>query len=276
MASKFYLMNEKRVRWGLNRPESGVFTDPKGFGSEYSSSYLKVGDIWVTDSRELSQPQPSGTILFTKRMYETFQALIRFINQARQLVFVYQPAGIQTEYFANVDLISIEKGSYHRGQRMEVPIKLVCKSLFYTEEALKYRIQRSDKELRWDFKWETRFNDLNYVSFSFQNDGHAESPFQLSFTGYCTNPVVTVYQDNRLLHEVPFFLTLQAKETLTFSTFDDALYVEVNGTDRKECLDFTRQNFFKLPIGASEVYFRCQTGKMNHIILSLEKYYKAV
>ena len=126
MASKFYLMNEKQVRWDLNRPENGVFTDPKGFGAEYSSSYLKVGDIWVTDSRELSQPQLSGTILFIKRMYEAFQAFIRFINQARQLVFIYQPAGIQTEYFADVDLISIEKGSYRRGQRMEVPIKLSC------------------------------------------------------------------------------------------------------------------------------------------------------
>lgn len=276
MASKFYIMDESGERWDLNSPESGVFTDPKGFGMENGNSYVKTGDVWLPDSRELSQPNISGIIVFPQGMYVAFQKLVGFLNRSKGTVFVYQPSGVDREYFADVDLVSIEKGSYHRGQRMEVPVKFVCKSLFYTEEKFEYRIQRAEREVRWDFRWETRFNDMEYVYFGFENRGHVESPFSLAFTGHCTNPSMTVCQDGKQIHQVRFNLTLLKNETLAISTFDEALCIQVNGLDRKECLDFTNDNFFKLPQGKSEVYFRSETGKMNNIILNLEQYYKAV
>lgn len=275
-ASKFFIMNEKSVRWPLNSPEQGVFTDPSGFGIEYNNDYLKVGDVWLPNSNELKQPTPSGNIVFTKKQYPVFQQFINFLNAARQLVLVYQPVGIEKEYFAKIDVVSIQKGGYSKGNIFSVPVKFVCKSLFYTEEQFEYHIEKAEKEIRWDFKWETQFNDQNNVYFSFYNDGHVESPFVLSFTGYCTNPVLMIYQDSKLVHQVQFNLTLQASEKLTFSTFDDDLYVEVDGVDRKDCLDFTKENFFKLPQGTSEIYFRSSAGRMNNITMSLEKYYKGV
>lgn len=278
MHSQFYIMNEKKGRWGLNHSETGVFVDPSGFGVDYNNGYLKTGDIWVANENELEQPSPAGTIVFGgKDIYAVFQQFMNFINAAKELVFIYHPAGLEKEYFTNVDIISVEKGGYSASRRvLEVPVKFVCRSLFYTEEKFEYHIQRASKEVRWDFRWETKFNDLNYVYFDFINDGHVENPFQVSFTGYCTFPEITVYQDGKLIHHVKFYITLQRDERLTFSTFDDDLFVEVNGVDRKECLDFTSDNFFKLPIGRSEIYFRSQTGKMNNIILNIEKYYKGV
>lgn len=269
-------MNEKGARYGLNSPAEGIFTEPKGFGVEYSSSYLKVGDIWLPDSRELVQPEPSGTIIFTQKQYETFQKFIGFLNTAKSLVLIYRPSGIDTEYFAEIDLVSIDKGGYNRRQQFEVPVKFICKSLFYTEEKFEYHIQRADKEMRFDFRWDTRFNDMNYVYFTYENDGHVRSPFRLSFTGHCTNPIMMVYQDGRIVNQVRFNLTLQGGEKLTLSTFDDDLFINVDGVDRKDVLDFTNENFFKLPMGSSEIYFRSTAGKMNNIIMSLEKYYKGV
>lgn len=276
MASRFCLMNEKKQRWDLNSPASGVFTKPQGFGMENSSSYLKTGDVWLTDSKKLSQPKISGIIVFPERMYAVFQEFMQFLNQSKKTVFVYKPSGVDAEYFADVDLVGIEKGNYARGQRFEVSASFVCKSLFYTEEQFEYHIKRADREVRWDFRWETRFNDLNYVYFRFENTGHVESPFSLSFTGHCTDAAMMVYQEGRLINQVRFNLTLLGSETLSISTFDDDLRIEVDGADRKDCLDFTNDNFFKLPIGASEVFFRSRTGKMNNIILNMEKYYKAV
>lgn len=276
MASKFYIMNEKAVRWGLNSPTEGVFTDPKGFGVEYDAEYLKVGDLWLPNSRELSQPAPEGKIVFPVKQYKVFQDFVAFLNRAKQLILVYQPSGLTTEYFAEIDLVSIDKGGYNRKNQFEVPVKFICKSLFYTEEQFEYHIERAAREIRWDFKWETRFNDQNYVYFDFNNDGHVESPFSLSFTGYCTNPEMTVVQDEKTVHQVMFNLTLQSSETLTISTFDDDLFISVDGVDKKDCLDFTNDNFFKLPLGTSEVYFKCQSGRMNNIVMNLEKYYKGV
>ncbi len=276
MASKFYIMNEKNVRWGLNSPTEGVFTEPSGFGIDYNSTYLKVGDLWLSDSRELVQPEPSGKIIFAEKMYRVFQDFINFLNTAKQLILVYQPSGIDTEYFAEIDLMSIDKGGYNRRQQFEVPVKFICKSLFYTEEKFEYHIQRADKEMRFDFRWDTRFNDMNYVYFTYENDGHVKSPFSLSFSGYCTNPIMMVYQDGRIINQVQFALTLQNDEKLTISTFDDDLFINVDNADRKDVLDFTNENFFKLPMGSSEIYFRAATGKMNNIVMNLEKYYKGV
>lgn len=274
-ASKFYIMNENGDRYSLNSPEKGVFTDPQGFGLEYESSYLKVGDIWTTDSRELVQPEPSGTLVFPVKPYETFQEFLRFINQSASLVLVYQPAKLTTEYFAEIDLISIEKGGYRKGA-FEVPVKFICKTLFYTEEKFEYQIQKTDREIRWDFRWETKFNDANYVYFTFVNNGHVESPFVLSFIGYCKNPEMLVLHNGKEIYKVNFTVEMEATDRLTLSTFDDDLYIEINGESRMDVLDFANENFFKLPQGTTEVYFRCEAGHMNDITMSLEKYYKGV
>lgn len=275
MASKFYIMNEKAVRYDLNSPEKGVFTAPDGFGVAYSSNYLSVGNIWAAESRKLEQPTPSGKIVFPLKPYQTFNDFINFINAATGLVLVYQPAGLDKEYFADIDIVSIKKGGYNR-EKFEVPVQFICKSLFYTSEKFEYHVQRSDKEIRWDFRWETKFNDQNSVFFSFHNNGHVESPFVLSFTGYCLNPAITVIQAGKQLYKSVYSVELQANERLEISTFDGDLYIQKNGADAKECLDFTQENFFKLPTGDSEIYFSCDAGIMNNVVLNLEKYYKGV
>lgn len=276
MASKFYIMNEKMDRWGLNSPAEGVLTDPKGFGIEYKGEYVRVGDRWIVDRVELQQPQPEGKVIFAVNPYNTYQSFINFLNAAKALYLVYQPAGMKTEYFADIDVVKIDKVGYSAGKRMEVPCKFICKSLFYTEEVFEYHIQKADREIRWAFRWYTRFNDQNYVYFDFNNDGHVDSPFSLSFTGYCTNPEMSVYQDGKIIGYVKFNLTLQQNETLVFSTYDDDLKIQVDGKDRMDILDFTNENFFKIPQGNVEIYFRSRAGRMNNINMTLEKYYKGV
>lgn len=276
MASRFYLMNEKMVRYGLNSPEEGVFTEPKGFGVEYDAGYIKVGDMWVSDSRVLRQPEPSGKIVFSKNVYKTFQAFVNFINAAGSLTLVYQPSGVGQEYFTQVDLVSIDKGGYTRGDALEVPVRFVCKSLFYTEEKFEYHIERAEKEVRFPFRWPTRFNDKGVINFGFDNNGHVDSPFLLSCIGYCVNPTVTVMQEGAVVHSVTFNLTLEHGQKLEFSTFDDDLLIEVDGVGRKDCLDFTKENFFKIPKGVSDIRFSSTAGKMNNIVMNLEKYYAGV
>lgn len=276
MASKFYLMNEKEERWGLNSASEGFFVDPKGFGIAYDADFLKVGDKWVSDHRELKQPTPSGKIQFPLNPYKTFQDFLKFINSAKELRLVYMPSGVYTEYFADIDVVKLDKGGYTLKKVFEVPVSFACKSLFYTDEKLSYKIEKAEKEMRWDFKWDTQFSDGDKVYFNANNVGHVESPFVLSFNGYCTNPVITVYQDNVPVHELKAFLTLEAEDVFEISTHDDDLYITVNGENRSDCLDFTAENFFKLPVGKSQIIFTSETGRMNNILLTLAKFYKAV
>lgn len=276
MASKFYLMNEKEERWGLNSASEGFFVDPKGFGIAYDADFLKVGDKWVSDHRELKQPTPSGKIQFPINQYKTFQDFLKFINSAKELRLVYMPSGVYTEYFADIDVVKLDKGGYTLGKVFEVPVSFACKSLFYTSENLEYHVERADGELRWDFTWDSKFNDAEKIYFTFDNTGDVESPFVLSFTGYCTNPVITVYVDGQTIHELKLNIVLEASDKLEISMHDDDLYITVNGENRNDCLDFTAENFFKLPVGESQIYFRSETGRANNIVIRLAKYYKAV
>lgn len=276
MASKFYIMNEKNERYGLNKASEGIFTDPKGFGVSYDADFLRVGDRWLTDRRELKQPAPSGKIYFPVEPYPTFQNFLRFINRAKELFLIYQPAGVGTEYFADIDVIKIEKTGYSLRESFTVPVSFACKSLFYTAEKFEYHIERAMRETRWNFRWNTKFNDSAFVYFDFDNTGDVESPFVLSFTGYCTNPKITVYVDNAPVHELKMNLTLEADEKLEISTHDNDLHITVDGVERNDCLDFTAENFFKMPVGKSQIYFRSETGRVNNIVVNLEKYFKAV
>lgn len=275
-ASKYFIMNEKAVRWSLNSPDTGIFTAPSGFGYEFDGKYLSVGDRWAVESNDMKQRKPSGKIIFPKKPYQTFRQFIDFLNSAKELTLIYQPAGIEQEFFADIDLTSIEKGYFTKGKALEVPIKFVCRSLFYTTQKFEYKIERDLQELRWDFKWETKFNDLQNVNFLFNNTGHAGSPFVISFTGYCMNPIITVYNGGELVHQIPFNIELEADETLKISTFDDDLFIEVNGQDRRSCLNLANENFFKLPVGESQIFFRSEAGKVNNILITFEKYYRGV
>lgn len=276
MGTKFYIQNEKGDRWGLNSASNGIFISPSGFGIKYEGSYIKVGDTWQTERVVLEQPTPSGKMLFPYRSYIVFQEFLKFINISKALTLVYKPSSIDTEYMAEIDVVEINKSGFSRGKVLEVPVKFVCKTLFHTAETFEYRIEKVEREVRFDFRWETHFNDKNYVYFDLINDGHTDSPFLLTFNGYCTNPEIIIMQDGKLIKKMIMNIMLQGTETLSFSTFDGELHLEVDGVDRKDCLDFTQENFFKIPQGRCQIYFRSATGRMNNIKVSFEKYYKGV
>lgn len=275
MASLFYVMNENKERYGLNSPSEGVLTAPKGFGIEYTNSYIEIGSSWVQNSSEIKQPAPSGTIVFPIKGYEVYHAFVDFLNNAARLVLVYQPAGIEAEYFAEIDIIKLDKGGFSGGV-LSVPVSFACKTLFYTAEIFKYQIARANKEVRFPFTWETRFNDLNKIYFNFDNTGHVPAPYKVSFMGYAVNPEIIIVQSGEEIIRVSLEITLETTDMFELSTCDGELYCRLNGADAKNLLDFTNNNFDKLPVGKSEVYFSCEAGRLNNIEMSLEKYYKGV
>lgn len=275
MASQFYIMNEENERYSLNSALTGVFTEPKGFGIEYTNTYIEVGDSWVQNSSEVKQITPSGTIVFPVKGYEIYHDFVNFLNKAKRLILVYQPAGLVDEYFAEIDVIKLDKGGFSGG-RLSVPVSFTCKTLFYTSEVFEYHIARASKEVRFPFTWETKFNDLNKIYFDFDNTGHVPAPYKVSFTGYAVNPEMIIVQDGKELVHISLAITLESWDKFELSTYDGELYCRLNGADAKSLLDFTNNNFDKLPVGVSEVYFLCEAGKLNNIEMSLEKYYKGV
>ena len=112
-------------------------------------------------------------------------------------------------------------------------------------------------EVRWDFRWDVRFNDYGSRTLNINNNGHVEAPFELELFGYCEKPKVIVSQNGETVATVTFPITLQLDE-------------------KTSKLDIHNTNFFKLPVGDCMVDFTSDTGAANKTVLTVYKFFRTV
>ena len=164
---------------------------------------------------------------------------------------------------------------------MECPVKFNCKSLFYSNRVDRFVVSRSEGELRWDFTWPARFNDYGFRRVVIENTGHVPAGFELEIYGYCENPSVIVTQGGKELFRVQFPTILQTGEKILYSSVDGNLYcyrVDEEGKESNfsDSLDINNTNFFKLPVGDSQIEFTSDTGASNRTVMTIYRFYRAV
>ena len=105
---RFYLENEYGQRWNLNRPETGILTEPAGLGYDMDAGYSMIGDSFLITYMKAKQSQVSGTLVFgTQAPYKAFKNFADWINRADRLRLVYAP--LNAEYYRDVDAVNLEK-----------------------------------------------------------------------------------------------------------------------------------------------------------------------
>ena len=92
---------------------------------------------------------------------------------------------------------------------------------------------------------------------------------------------MTVNQNGKELYRVKFPTILQRDEKILYSSVDGNLYcirVDENGnqTNFADALDINNSNFFKLPVGDSQIEFTSDTGASNRTVLEVYKFYRMV
>lgn len=280
MIRRFYLENEYGVRWSLNNPDTGLFIEPGGLGYSMDVSYSEIGHSFVRNYMKEKQKEISGTIVFgTAEPYVVCNRFLAFVNAAAMLKLSYKTGA--GEYYRDVDLIEFGKTEITEARVLECEITLRCLGLFYSNQIDRFVVSRSEGELRWDYRWPARFNDYGVRMVSISNPGHVPATFEMELYGYCENPVVTVSQNGRELHRVEFPTILQPGERILYSSVDGNLYCMRMGEDGTQnnfadSLDINNSNFFKLPVGDSQIEFTSDTGASNRTILTIYRFYRAV
>lgn len=280
MIRKFFLENQYGVRWSLNGPDTGLLVDPDGLGYNMDASYAAVGHSFICNYMKEKQQEVSGTIVFgTQKPYIACNQFLQFVNAAENLKMVYKTD--VGEYYRNVDLIKFGKSELTEAKVLECKVGFKCKGLFYANRLDRFVVSRSEGELRWDFTWPARFNDYCSRKIIVQNTGHVPAGFELELYGYCENPVVIVKQDGKELSRVVFPTILQAGEKILYSSADGNLYCyrvdeEGNQENFSDSLDINNTNFFKLPVGDSQVEFSSDTGALYQTIMNIYRFYRAV
>lgn len=282
MVRKFYLENEKGQKYNLMDKDNYCFlSSPTGLGYAYDTTYEQVGNSFITNIRQLQQGKIAGEAIF--KSYDNYKNMIDYIEQSKKLKFVYEIPFVNnknTKFYKTVEISSAEKGEKDTDGYLHIPIEFNCKTLWYEETETVYDMAKSSGEIRWDFKWDSRFKSYDNRSFTFENNGHVEAPIKLEIGGYVINPHLELYSNKIKIAELAFNMTLEEFEKILYSTKDDELYVYKENADGTltnlfEDLDLQNYNFIKIPQGVSEIKLSAD-NEITDAKLTIFVEYKAV
>lgn len=65
-------------------------------------------------------------------------------------------------------------------------------------------MKAQSNEIRWDFKWDSKFANYDVRKLKIINNGHVEAPIIAEIDGPVKNPKISLYIEGELYQEVPF------------------------------------------------------------------------
>lgn len=239
--------------------------------------------MFVENLRKFEQGQITGTVNFLK--YDRFKELVDFIERAESLKLAYKVPfkNGEREYLKNINIQSLTKSQIQTNGVMNETIVFDCLSLWYDQNTVVYNMEEQEDELRWDFKWNSKFTDYNVRSLSYINNGHVDAPVLIEMNGPVVNPIVELYVEGELYQKVPFSIEIEEYEKLLYGTKENEFYINKQNTDGTltslfslDYIDFENDNVIRLPKNKScELRLKADNEILNAQVTILA-YYKAV
>ena len=281
---KIYLENEYAQRYALHQPGKVFFGGISGLGTSSTGRYILVGDTFLQEHMKLEQQRVAGTLYFLRgqNQYKSLREFVDFAYAAKKLRLIYIPdTGENIEYAKDVDITAIAKGEIGVDKILRAPIEFRSKSLYYNARQTTFVMEVEKGQKVYDYRYPTRYNDYAHCLMSFNNTGHVDAPIEAEIYGFSLNPMIEVIQNGTVIKSVVFPIQIEAREKLLFSTKDGDLCACIsdengNQTNIAGKLVLANDNFFKLPIGQSEIRISSDTGAINTVVIRTFKMYKVV
>ena len=282
---EFKIINEKGQSYSfMDINNFALLTEPDGLGYTYSTSYTKVGEVFISSLRQQEQIQVTGICNFL--YYDNYINLINFIESSKSLKLSYKiplKNGTRAEYFKNIEIQSIGKTEKDTTGILKCPIVFDMTSLWYEQKEYTYDMSAEDNEVRWNFRWGSRFVNYNSRKLEFNNTGHTLAPIYLEIDGPITNPEIIVTDSNgTTLFNLLININIDQYEKFIYSSVDGDIKIlkqNVDGTYenlfKQTYIDIENNNIFKLPLGTSNITIQAD----NEIVsarLNIYPYYKSI
>lgn len=269
MVRQFRLINEKGQEYNLMDLYNYCFlSEPAGLGYAYDTTYEKIGNSFVESLRNMQQGQITGVANFVN--YDNYKSFVDFIEDSETLKFGYKIPYEKLpvkEYFKNVNIQNMSKGQKDVDGIIKSDVSFDCLSLWYEENKTIYSTAAQENEIRWDFKWDSRFVDYNNRTLQYINNGHVPAPVLIKIKGPVKNPTIALKVEGQIYQEVKVNVTLQEYETLEYCTQENSFYI------RKENQDGTYTNLFDLDYinPANNNVIKFPTKKSCELIISADE-----
>ena len=258
---EFCLMNKKGQEFSLMDIENYcLLTSPKGLGLEINNSYEQLNNLFITNISKLKQGNISGLLNF--KNYDNYKALVDFIAHAESLYIRYKipySDGSLKTYYRDIAINSLSKTDIDKDTGvLSETISIDCLSLWYQKNQVIYEITALDDEIRWDFKWDSRFASYDVRDLKYINQGHVPASIELEINGNVLNPAIELYVEGNLYQRVPVNITIAQYEKLLYSSKENDFYIKkqlANGSlvdlFSLDYIDFSNDNVLRIPVDKS-------------------------
>lgn len=275
---KFYVENELNERFSLwgNRV---YMVEPEGLGVKHEATYIRIGDSFLRSKKHVGQSKVGGKIEFVDPgANKKFNDFYDFCAAASALYLVYDP-GDGTEYIRDIDIGEIGK-TERTGATLPISVNFICKSLYYLRDNNRFIFEPTENEKRYDYQYDFQYGDYGTYQIVINNNGHVEAPFDCRIYGYCVNPAIQIMRGNETIYEVEFPIVVNDGEYIRYSSRDGMLEATlVSGdaeTNLMNLLNIEKDNFFKVPVGSSQIVFSSASESTNIITVTVYKMYEVV
>ena len=249
---RFILENEKGQQFRLDSLDEGCFlTSPSELGYAYNIDFVQSENEFIENNRKIEQKKPKGTLYF--KSYDKIKEFGNFVESSKKLKWLYIIPFEKEEkiYYRDVTIIKLDK-TEKTGKWLACPVEFAGLSLWYEQNETIFKIETYEDEMRYNYRWNSRYIDYNTRAIQFDNKGHVEAPIQVEIDGFVQNPTITVLVDDEEYASIKIPITINEFEKLLYSSKTGEIYIQKQNTDgtkenlwRKEYIDITKQNIFK-------------------------------
>ena len=210
-----------------------LLTEPKGLGYGYNTEYEQLGNTFVTNISRLAQSRIDGTANFIN--YDNYKALVDFLERANELRIKYvipYESGTRT-YYKDVNLSQFDKSEIQPNGIISEAISFDSKSEWYAPSRVTFDMGASTDEIRWDFRWDSRFSDKSARTINFVNQGQDDARVKIEILGEVVNPVIILDIDGEEYQRINITTTINEGEKLIYSSVENEFEiskVNTNGT----------------------------------------------
>lgn len=259
MVREFRLLNEKGQEYSLmDIINYALLTDPEGLGYSYSTEYEQLENTFIEKVRKIEQGQIAGTINFLT--YDNYKNFVDFVERAQTLRFAYKIPfkNEKKEFLKDVNIQSLSKSEKKTAGAISENIIFDCLGLWYEEDKKIYSIEPQKDEIRWDYKWDSRFADYDTRKLQYINQGHIEAPIIISIDGHIINPVLSLYVEGELIQQVKINVEIGEYEKFLYNSKENEFYIrkqKADGTTESlfslDYIDFENDNVIRIPTNKS-------------------------
>lgn len=281
MTRKFSIINEKGQEYPLNDLKNYAFlTSPNGLGYGYDTDYQYIGDVFIEDIKKRNQGSMTADLNF--RNYDNYNDFVNFIELSESISLVYEiPFQIKPikKYYIDVNIQSIGKSEKQDTGIITESIVLEYKSLWYEKQETIFKIEAKDREIRWNFRWASRFSSYDVRNIIFNNEGHVDAPFKVEIEGTAINPKIAIYRDGSLENILQLPITINEGEKLLYSSLENDIYIMKQNTDGTltnlfdlDYISLENENIFRLKRGISEIRLQAENDIVNARVIIYPRY----